>query len=77
MQTFWGICAISNIYSRQKKIFVIGKIKQPSLIHLVQYLKTYNMLHDFLCLFVKKKKKRNLIANVFHSKNPLHNNNHE
>ncbi len=29
MQTFWGICAISNIYSRQIKVFVIGKIKKP------------------------------------------------
>ncbi len=54
MQTFWGICAISNIYSRQKKVFVIVKIKQPSLINSIQYLKTYNMLHYFLCLFVKK-----------------------
>ncbi len=35
-------------------IFVIGKIKQPSSINSIQYLKTYNMLHDFLCLFVKK-----------------------
>ncbi len=26
------------------------------MINSIQYLKTYNMLHDFLCLFVKKKR---------------------
>ncbi len=40
----------------------------------IQYLITYNMLHDFLCLFKKKKIE---FANVFYNKNPLYNNNHE
>ncbi len=38
-----------------------------------KFNKTHNMLHHFLCLFVKKIE----FANVFYSKNPLHNNNHE
>ncbi len=64
----------SQIHTQdRKKVFVIGKIKEPSLINSIQYLKIYDMLHDFLCLFVKQKKEG--IYKCMYVKIPSHNNN--